>query len=68
MAMANDSTRSSAMSDVFIVLFQISSALLIGYSQKGYLQSDPRSHYLWLRVLAPLDEIFHRTHFKFLFN
>ena len=47
MAMANaNSKRSSAMSDVFTVPFHISSALLI-----GYLQSNPRSHYL--RVLAP---------------
>ena len=36
--LANDSTRSSAMSDVFVVLFTFLSVLLI-----GYLQSDPRS-------------------------
>ena len=50
MAMANDSTRSSAMSDVFYSPFHISSAIQIGYSQ-----SDPRSH--CLRVFAPFDAI-----------
>ena len=46
MAMANaNSMRSSAMSDVFTVLF----TFLVHFCLIGYI--DPRSHYL--RVLAP---------------
>ena len=52
--MANDSTRSSAMSDVFIVLFTVLAHfwLFICKSEPiGYLPSDCRLHYLC--VLAP---------------
>ena len=68
MAMVNDSPnsiRSSAMSDVFIVLFTFlctSDWLLAQVNERmpiGFLQSDPHWHYLCVLALTcPLVEYF----------
>ena len=62
MAMANHSTnsvRSSAISDVFIVIFTfLAHLLLTKVISIGYLQSDPRSHYLCMLACSPLVEYF----------
>ena len=61
MSMANDSTnsmKSSAMSDVFIVLF----TFLVYFAKViliGYLQSDPHSYYFHMLALTcPLGKYF----------
>ena len=60
--MANDSTdsmRSSAMSDVFILLFTfLAHFSLANVIHIGYLQSDTRSHYLCMLACSPLVEYF----------
>ena len=62
MVMVNDSTdsvRNNGMYDVFIVLFTLLAHLLLAkVISIGYLQSDPRLHYLRVLACSPLVEYF----------